>query len=108
VVEGDGRAEAMPDEMDRFGSDPADERFEIQAEGAEFAVSGIVGITVAPEIEGVDRPFLCDLGGEMVPPMGVRTAAMKKNQWCIRRLFGAEGERMTAMERYSIAGFESN
>jgi hypothetical protein len=98
----------MAYKIDVFTTEPMQERFEIESEGADFPIRGIVGIAMAPEIEGVNRSFLGQILGEVIPPMGVGAASVKQNKGCVGGCCRAHGAGMQAMKRYSITGFEAN
>jgi hypothetical protein len=67
----------MAHENGVFPTEVVEEPFEIVVEGTHFEFFGVTGGAVPTEVEGHDRGVSGEVGGQVAPPVGVRTAAVE-------------------------------
>ena len=77
VIEGNGTPHRMAHENGVFPTEVVAEPFEIVVEGPPFELVGVTGGAVPTEVEGHDRGVSGEVGGQVAPPVGVRTAAVE-------------------------------
>ena len=109
MVESDRGPERVADEIDIVAPKMFEQGFEVEVEGPDLTCLGIRGITMAPEIEGVNRSSERESRSEMIPPMRVGTSSMQENQgWsgCFFERFRCFPKK--TMQLDSIVGHESN
>jgi len=104
----------MPDQMNVLAPEPIEHLFEVDIEGADLSIAWEVRVAMSAEVESKDRSVFRERGRQMVPPVCVRSAAVKQNCWrCVDSVvvhFGRRGidcaRPVQAVEFYSVVGCE--
>ena len=81
MIEGNCSAQGMPDQMNVLAPEPIEHLFEVDIEGADLSIAWEVRVAMSAEVESKDRSLFRERGRKMVPPMCVRSAAVKQNCW---------------------------